>query len=60
MTVWVASATVEENCRRDLEVSANCLSASITSSENIQMFKKLLKEVEFSYAMFGKVHCDIQ
>ena len=30
------------------------LPASIVSAENIQMFKKLLKYVDFSYTMFRK------
>ena len=32
----------------------NRLPASIVLSENIQPFKKLLRQVEFSYAMLGK------
>jgi len=32
----------------------NRLPASVVLTENIQMFKKLLKHVDFSYAMFGK------
>jgi len=28
--------------------------ASIVLAENIQMFKKLIKHVDFSYAIFGK------
>jgi len=32
----------------------NRLRVSIVSAENIQMFKKLLKQVDVSHAMFGK------
>jgi len=32
----------------------NRLATSIVNAENIQMIKKLLKRVDFSYAMFGK------
>ena len=32
----------------------NRLPASIVLAENIQLFKKLLKQVDFSYAMLGK------
>jgi len=32
----------------------NRLPAFIVLAENFQMFKKLLKHVDFSYAMFGK------
>jgi len=32
----------------------NRLPASIVSAENIHIFKKLLKQVGFSYTMFGK------
>jgi len=32
----------------------NRLPASVVLAENIQMFRKLLKHVDFSYAVFGK------
>jgi len=32
----------------------NRLPVSVVLAEDIQMFKKLLKHVDFSYAMFGK------
>jgi len=35
-------------------VLRNRLPASVVLAENIQMFKKLLKHVDYSYAVFGK------
>jgi len=35
-------------------VAHNRLPASIVSAENIHLFKKLLRQVDFSYAVLGK------